>query len=380
MELRTTRDTRRNAPVDKIMGRKAEAQDAPAGAQPPQRKEPVDKLTLSRQAVAFVEEQSRKMWDEVREREQRRQSRMNSAGKPANSELDLLDQGLKVLELCQKIAASIMKGDKVPPEDLKFLMENDPDGYRLAMAMRRHKEDPEEVDSVLEDEENRDGSAEGAETPSVEAAGPGELHGRGFPAIGAFGAAVFLLVGQNTLYFLRVRIVPAHGHGQPIAGRIVFHQEFQILRRHLVPLHDGRGDLLAQLQHLQPLAQKVHLAAGGPGGAVHAALPPLLPLLNRVPHFPILLLCKGQRLPGQSQFVNGLLPLRGLGLGKTTRRLRFSAHGFVKLNIVPHFSGGAQFQVRRSFPVCDIFVISERRRSLLMWSSAYFLLYKLGKL
>ena len=174
MELRTTREMRRNAQIDKIMGRKAETPDTPAKAQAPQRKEPVDKLTLSRQAVAFVEEQSRNMWDEVREREQRRQSRMNA--EPSNGELDLLSQGLKVLELCQKIAASIMKGDNVPPEDLKFLMENDPDGYRLAMALRRHKEDPEDVDSVLEDEENRDNSGgkadSGGEVASVEASAP----------------------------------------------------------------------------------------------------------------------------------------------------------------------------------------------------------------
>ena len=175
MELRTIRETRRNVQPDRAMGRKTETPDALAKAQPPQRKEPADKLTLSRQAVAFVEEQSRKMWDEVREREQQRHSRMNA--RPSSGELDLLSQGLKVLELCEKIAASIIKGDKVPPEDLRFLMENDPDGYRLAMALRRHKEDPEEVDSVLEDGEKKGGSAEGTddagEAPSVEAAGSG---------------------------------------------------------------------------------------------------------------------------------------------------------------------------------------------------------------
>ena len=175
MELRTTRELRRNAQVDKIMGRKTEAPDTSAKAQSTRQKEPVDKLTLSRQAVAFVEEQSRKMWDEVREREQQRQSRMNA--EPSDGELDLLSQGLKVLELCEKIAASIMRGDKVPIEDLRFLMENDPEGYRLAMALRRHKEDPEEVESVLEDEEKRDGSGEeagGGDTPSVESTAPSE--------------------------------------------------------------------------------------------------------------------------------------------------------------------------------------------------------------
>ena len=177
MEVRTTGETRRGARLDQVTGRKAETPDTPAKARATQQKAPADKLTLSRQAVAFLEEQSRKMWDEVREREQQRQSRMAGAAQPADDELELLSQGLKVLELCQKIAASIMKGDKVPPEDLRFLMENDPDGYRLAMAMRRHKEDPEEVDSVLEDGENRDGSAGeacGGETRSVESAAPSE--------------------------------------------------------------------------------------------------------------------------------------------------------------------------------------------------------------
>ena len=177
MELHTVREARRNAQTGKIMGRKAETQDTPAGTRTSQRREPADKLTLSRQAVAFVEEQSRKMWDGVREREQRRQSRMDRAAGSGDGELDLLSQGLKVLELCQKIAASIMKGDNVPPEDLKFLMENDPDGYRLAMALRRHKEDPEDVDSVLEDEENQNRSAEGGESLSVEAAASSESGG-----------------------------------------------------------------------------------------------------------------------------------------------------------------------------------------------------------
>ena len=173
MELRTTREMRRNVQLDKTMGRKAETANTPAETQTTQRKEPVDKLTLSRQAVAFVEEQSRKMWDEVREREQQRQSRMNA--EPSNSELDLLSEGLKVLELCQKIAASIMKGNNVPPEDLRFLMENDPDGYRLAMALRRNNPDPEDEESVLPDEDKNGGRNQGAsgggEVPSVEASG-----------------------------------------------------------------------------------------------------------------------------------------------------------------------------------------------------------------
>ena len=177
MELRTTRELRRNVRLDKLAGRKTETADTPAQTQTPQQKEPVDKLTLSRQALAFVEEQNRKMWDAAQEREQRRQSRMDagiSAMESAKGEMDLLSKGLRVLELCQKIAASIMKGNKVPPEDLEFLMKNDPDGYRLAMAMRRYNPDPEDEKSVLTDEDKNGGRSEGTgggESLSVDASG-----------------------------------------------------------------------------------------------------------------------------------------------------------------------------------------------------------------
>ena len=183
MELRITGELRRNAQVDKLMDKKTETADTPVQTQAP--KEPVDKLTLSRQAAAFVEEQSRKMWDEVREREQQRKERMSA--EPSSGELDLLSNGLKVLELCQKIAASIIKGNKVPPEDLKFLMENDPAGYRLAMAMRRHNPDPEEEESVLPDEDKNAKSAGetgGGEAPAVEASGGGDAPSAGISSGG----------------------------------------------------------------------------------------------------------------------------------------------------------------------------------------------------
>lgn len=173
MELRTTRELRRNERLSKAMARKAEA-DAPAPAQPAQKQPPADKLTLSRQALSFLEEQNRKRLD--LEREQRRQARMNnSLSQLENSKghLDRLDKALKVLSKCQKIAASIMKGNRVPPEDLRYLMENDPEGYKLAMAMRRQNPDPEDEKSVLDEEDKNGGSTErsgdSGEAPGVSA-------------------------------------------------------------------------------------------------------------------------------------------------------------------------------------------------------------------
>ena len=147
MELRSTREMRRNEQLTKAMANKTEGQPTAAQTKPAQSKAqpPADKLSLSRQALSWLEEQNRKLWEQDMEREQRRQDRMNdclSSMESKKKELDAMDKALKVLRICQKIAASIMKGDRVPPEDLKYLMDNDPEGYKMAMAMRRPKEDP----------------------------------------------------------------------------------------------------------------------------------------------------------------------------------------------------------------------------------------------
>ncbi len=76
----------------------------------------------------------------------------------------MLSKSLKVMERCRKIASRIMKGDKVPPQDEQYLMECDPDGYKLALACRVPKENPKKWESVLEDEEQENGSAGEAES------------------------------------------------------------------------------------------------------------------------------------------------------------------------------------------------------------------------
>ena len=163
MELRTTREMRRNQRLDKAVAKQEKAQAAPAQSQQAQRR-PADKLTLSRQALSYLEEQNRLVWEREQEREQRRQSRMNdslSALDTAKSQLDAMEEKLKVMNKCQKIAAAIMRGDRVPPEDMAYLMNNDPEGYKLAMAMRRENPDPEDCESVL-DEEDREGRSQTA--------------------------------------------------------------------------------------------------------------------------------------------------------------------------------------------------------------------------
>lgn len=173
MELRATREMRRSEQLAKAMAKKADA-EPPAKARPQPAQAPTDKVSLSRQALAFVQEQNQRMWEQAQEREQRRQGRLDdslSALEASKKQLDAMGEKLKVQDKCQKIAAAIMRGDRVPPEDLEYLMNNDPEGYKLAMAMRREKKDPEDVESVL-DEEDKNGAAEesgNGDTPAVSA-------------------------------------------------------------------------------------------------------------------------------------------------------------------------------------------------------------------
>ena len=169
MELRTTREMRRNEQLSKTTPKKA---DPAAKAQTLKPQEPTDKFTLSRQALAYVDEQTRKMWDSGQERKQSRTGGILDALDTQKQQLDSMDQKLKTMDKCQKIAAAIMRGDRVPPEDLQYLMEHDQEGYKMALAMRRPKKDPEEVESVLDDKDRDGGRTEasgGGEAPEVSA-------------------------------------------------------------------------------------------------------------------------------------------------------------------------------------------------------------------
>ena len=182
MELRATRELRRSEQLDKILGKKEEASDTSAKARTPQPQEPADKFTLSRQALAFVDEQQRKLWDAAQERgqgqaKQNQISGMLDAMETQKNELDSMSKKLKMMNKCQKIAAAIMRGDRVPPEDLRYLMEHDPEGYKLIKSMCIVPEDDEECDSVLEDEEDNNSggaSASGEAAPVEVAAGGGD--------------------------------------------------------------------------------------------------------------------------------------------------------------------------------------------------------------
>ena len=160
MELSVNGRQRRAAQAVKNEPR---AEKPPAGTGAAPKRTGSDKADWSQAALAFLREMDRQSMEEERKRlEAKRQK---------NGELEMLSKSLDVMEKCRKIASRIIKGDKVPPQDEQFLMEADPEGYKLALACRVPKEKPKEWESVLEEEEEDGSGRETAESmESAEAA------------------------------------------------------------------------------------------------------------------------------------------------------------------------------------------------------------------
>lgn len=140
----------------------AERKPAGTGTAPALRRAGGDKTAWSQAALSFLQDLDRQ--------DMERQRKLLETKQKGDSELDALTKALKTMEKCQKIAARIIKGDKVPPQDERYLMENDPDGYKLALACRQPKEKPKEWKSVL-DEEEQEGGGSGGETAEATESG-----------------------------------------------------------------------------------------------------------------------------------------------------------------------------------------------------------------
>lgn len=107
-------------------------------------------------------------------------------------QVEAMKKQMKTLRQCAKIAASLREGDNVPPEDLRFLIRNNPQLYTLAMAMRKPKEDPEDCKSVLEKEEEESSAqktADGQNTPEASGSGSAQPSTPSTPSVpGTTGA------------------------------------------------------------------------------------------------------------------------------------------------------------------------------------------------
>ena len=131
-----------------------------------------DRLELSRQWVEQMEEQSARLQAALSQPAGEDKKSDGIWGmldymETEEDKLDTMSEQLDVQMKCLKIAMNIMKGKKVPPEDERYLMENDPNGYKLAMSMKSMvKEDKKECKSVLDDED-KNGSSETGEAESA---------------------------------------------------------------------------------------------------------------------------------------------------------------------------------------------------------------------
>jgi hypothetical protein len=162
MEIQSANRLRRNGQLARTEERKGSAQEPKSRLQ----RHREDRLAVSQQALAMLEEQNR------RAREERERKRLETQMR-GGSEADAVARELKKRIKCQKIAVRIQAGDKVPPQDERYLQENDPQTYQLAIALRQPKKDPKEWDTLLEDEDREGGSSEntgetdGGETPEA---------------------------------------------------------------------------------------------------------------------------------------------------------------------------------------------------------------------
>lgn len=159
MELSVNGQRRRAAQAAKAAPQ-VEAK-TPAAGKTALQKPKTDKLSWSRQALSFLQE--------VNRQDMEKQRKLLEAKQRGSGELDALTKALKTMENCRKIAQRIMRDDKVPPQDERYLMENDPDGYKLALVCRKPKEKPKEWESVLKDEDRESGT--GTETAAPDSGG-----------------------------------------------------------------------------------------------------------------------------------------------------------------------------------------------------------------
>ena len=152
MDLSISGRQRRTAQASRTTAPRTEKAAGETGAGTAPRRAGSDRTSWSQSALAFLQE--------VNRQDMERQRKLLEAKQQKNGDLEMLSKSLKVMDRCQRIAARIMKGDKVPPQDEQYLMECDPDGYKLALACRVPKEKPKEWDSVLEEEEQEGGASD----------------------------------------------------------------------------------------------------------------------------------------------------------------------------------------------------------------------------
>lgn len=111
-----------------------------------------DRIELSMKALSYLQEQQMKATEDQK-KEEDPLLKMLEPGE--DSSASGISESMKAYSRCFKIASRIMAGDQVPPKDRQYLMEHQPDLYKMAMSLQSVKKEPKKYKSVLEDEEKK---------------------------------------------------------------------------------------------------------------------------------------------------------------------------------------------------------------------------------
>lgn len=130
-----------------------EAADRPMTAEEKRRQAQAEKLKTVKQMLDMVRQQSTQMKEQ------------------SEKQAEALKKSMDKMKKCARIARNIGKGHKVPPEDEKYLLENDPKAYMMAIVLRMMEEEKDKVKSELDDEDTKNESQGMESAGAVEAGG-----------------------------------------------------------------------------------------------------------------------------------------------------------------------------------------------------------------
>lgn len=105
-----------------------------------------DILQISQKGKKIPEDFSKKIEDKKQLLEMLEENRINA---DKESKMDIKTK-------CFKIYLRIVRGDRVPAKDKRFLAKHEPGLYTNAMLFRKYKDKPKKHKSLVKDEENDD--------------------------------------------------------------------------------------------------------------------------------------------------------------------------------------------------------------------------------
>jgi len=123
-------------------------------------------VSFSEEAKANTKEAKKTVAQELQEMQAQREALQRQV-KNAQKQAEGMAEMFEVKRKCLLIAMRIMKGDKVPDKDHRYLAKNEPELYARAIMMKRYKEKPVKHKRVSEDEKESEDTSDVDEVSSV---------------------------------------------------------------------------------------------------------------------------------------------------------------------------------------------------------------------